>query len=519
MTLTPDAPDASRSSFAAAPTPIEASGSAYSVLTFTAMDAKDNPVTKSADKVTFSVKDSSGGDAGSDITVTEVKETSPGVYEAKLSGTKVDTWTVRPVFEGAAVGSLSETVTLTPGAVDDGTSDFTANPISIIVGTGESGLTLTAKDAHGNLIPGIVGDLEFEVIDSKGVAAGADVTIKDLQETTPGIYTAKLSGTRVEIWSVTPMHKKMRLGSLTKTVELKASAPISTFTANPTRITLLNPVSTLTLEAKDADGMPMTGIASRLKFVVKSDSNGNPLEPGDVHISDVKETATAGTYTATFITILEDDHKIIPTLDGADMGTLQQIVTLPPSGYVPGVLAANSKGVMAYLEPERLFKGAEFHFVYDNKFHSEIKGYNASTKVSWLSKTSTNDTSFKVTDIPDYNYEMATIEFKLPRGTYKFHHTIRPQMYYIPSKEKLPFDKAEAACKSQGYLLTGEIKHVSNKWGILSSFSGSDFKPDLYWQYDGSRPNPAPALFNVATGQDHPGPIDPNSEHYYVCSH
>ena len=55
------------------------------------MDAKDNPVTKSADKVTFSVKDSSGGDAGSDITVTEVKETSPGVYEAKLSGTKVDT--------------------------------------------------------------------------------------------------------------------------------------------------------------------------------------------------------------------------------------------------------------------------------------------------------------------------------------------------------------------------------------------------------------------------------------------
>ena len=76
------------------------------------------------------------------------------------------------MFEGAAVGSLSETVTLIAGPVAPGTSSFTANPPRVLAGSGNtSKLTFTAQDAHNNPVTGLASKLKFIVEGTAGTPA------------------------------------------------------------------------------------------------------------------------------------------------------------------------------------------------------------------------------------------------------------------------------------------------------------------------------------------------------------
>ncbi|MBF8755616.1 hypothetical protein IRZ57_10510 [Pseudomonas guariconensis] len=511
VTLTAGAVEAGKSDFSASPKTIAANGTAESRLKFIAKDAEGNLVTGIADQLSFSVKNGGGGDAGSAVTVTTAKETTPGTYEADLSGTKADTWTVELLIGSNAVG-LSDDVVLTPGAVDTDESEFTASPDSIVAGSGqESELTLTAKDAKGNLVPGIVGDLEFEVIDSIGGAAGTDVTIKDLQETTPGVYTAKLTGTKVETWRVTPLYKKTRLGTLTKTVKLTATAPApdtSVFSVSATSGLPSFSKITLTLEAKDASGNPLTGLASGLQFVVKKDSLGRPLEPGDVDISEVQETATPGTYTAKFGSAIIDDHTIVPLFNGADIGKLSQTVTLKYP--YPSEAKVYKDGAGNWLESNTLVKSANFRFIVgpipDNK-----DNYDATivTSVSWLSKTATTGASFEVTDTP---LTPVSVQIKLlaKKGNDTITYTMTP-FILKPSKDKLSYADATVSCDSQGGRLANGI--VPDAW---KDWQGLSYENDLHWHSSGYS-GTTPSLFDPVTGKTQTSAVDPTAKHYYVC--
>ena len=329
VTLTAGPIAAVRSTLTAAPDNIEAGGGDISTLTLTVKDAEDNPITDIANKLSFSMKNASGGDAGSQVTVTTATEIAPGIYKAELSGTKADTWTVTPLLDRNAL-DIKTQVVLTPGAVDAGTSDFTANPISIVVGGAESELTFNAKDAKGNPVSDLATDLSFAVQGRSGAPVGSDVTITPLQETTAGTYTAKLSGTKADVWTVTPQLKGTALTSLAADVTLLAGAldtGRSLFTAKPEKIEANNKDSSaLEFIAKDAKENPLTGLASKLTFSVKNDKGENAAT--GVTIENIDETV-AGTYTATLKGSKADTWTVEVVLDGTATGMSDKVVLTP----------------------------------------------------------------------------------------------------------------------------------------------------------------------------------------------
>ncbi|NBD00552.1 invasin, partial [Atlantibacter hermannii] len=125
-------------------------------------DVNGNAISGIAGSLTLDVKDSSNATpAAGKVTVGSLTETgTPGVYTAKLKGMLADTYTVKPLLSGSAVGSLSDTVTLTAGTTPDGSqSTFTATPKSVAAdNTATSTLILTVKDTFGNAITGIAGN-------------------------------------------------------------------------------------------------------------------------------------------------------------------------------------------------------------------------------------------------------------------------------------------------------------------------------------------------------------------------
>jgi hypothetical protein len=109
------------------------------------------------------VKDSANAaPAAGKVTIGNITESgTPGVYTATLRGQLAETFTVTPQFSGSAIGTLSDTVTLTANATPDGTqSTFAASPKTVVADdVATSTLTLTVKDRYGNVIPGIASSL------------------------------------------------------------------------------------------------------------------------------------------------------------------------------------------------------------------------------------------------------------------------------------------------------------------------------------------------------------------------
>ncbi|MBI0015933.1 hypothetical protein H3S94_11670, partial [Bartonella sp. B10834G3] len=325
-----------RSTFKADPHWIVADNTAYSTLTFMAQDKYGHVISGIAEDLKFVMK--SGPNSGG-ITIDKVKETAiAGTYTANLKGTVVGIYTIVPEFKNAAVGSLSDTVTLGAGAPVDKDekgkqrSTFTAVPASIVADNNATSLlTFMAQDKNGHVVGGIAKDLKFVMKsgpDSKGI------TIDDVVETaTAGTYTANLKGTVVGIYTIVPEYKNAAVGSLSADVTLTAGDPVdkdgdgnarSTFIADPHWIVADNTAySTLTFMAQDKYGNAVVGKANDLKFVMKSgpDSKG-------ITIDDVVETATAGTYTANLKGTVVGDYKIVPEYKNKAVGSLSDTVTL-----------------------------------------------------------------------------------------------------------------------------------------------------------------------------------------------
>ncbi|ENE7724965.1 hypothetical protein ABNZ70_004833, partial [Salmonella enterica] len=330
-------PDAGRSSFATSPKSIVADDTVTSTLTFTAKDGFGNAISGIATSLSFSVKGT--GDyapAPGEVTVSGVTETgSTGVYTATLTGKRADTYTLKPQFSSSAVGSLSDTVTLTAGAPDASRMTLAASPDSIVAdNVTTSTLTLTAKDLYGNAIPGIAGSLTLDVKDSHGAdPAAGKVTVTGMTEslTTPGSYTATLKGMLADTYTVKPLHNSSALDGLSASVTLTAGttpdAGQSVFATSPKSIVADDTVtSTLTFTAKDGFGNTIINL-SGLSFSVKGSNNYDPA-PGEVTMSDVTETGSTGVYTATLKGTRADTYTVKPQLNNIALGELSDTVTL-----------------------------------------------------------------------------------------------------------------------------------------------------------------------------------------------
>ncbi|MEG1346643.1 MAG: inverse autotransporter beta domain-containing protein, partial [Hafnia sp.] len=150
VALTADAENlsATQSTLSAAPAIIVANGAAKSTVTLSLKDANGNPV--SGQTVIFA-----SSLAGS--TIGSVTDSGDGTYTASLSGTTAGNTEVTANVGGSSFAVSAASVTLTADAsnLSTGQSTLAASPASIVAnGTAASTVTLTLRDANGNLVPG-----------------------------------------------------------------------------------------------------------------------------------------------------------------------------------------------------------------------------------------------------------------------------------------------------------------------------------------------------------------------------
>ncbi|MFM1348937.1 DUF823 domain-containing adhesin, partial [Yersinia proxima] len=111
--ITAGAPDGTQSLFSINPKEIISDGTAVAMLTFTAKDKNGNPVSSLNNALSFAITNNAGTtpDTGK-VTIGAIMEEDDGVYTASLRGILADTYTLVPKLNGAAVGTLSDSVKL-----------------------------------------------------------------------------------------------------------------------------------------------------------------------------------------------------------------------------------------------------------------------------------------------------------------------------------------------------------------------------------------------------------------------
>ena len=340
ITLTSDGnlPDTGKghSTFETDKSTIQANGEEIATLTFTAKDAYGNGINNLAANLTFAVAE--GNTAG--VTISAVsKAGGDGVYTGTLKGTLAGAYKIVPKLAGTAVGSLAVNITLTSdGNVPDtgeGRSTFDTDK-STIQANGEeiATLTFTAKDAYGNGINNLAGNLTFAV--ATGNAAGVTISAVSKAEG-DGVYTGTLKGTLAGAYKIVPMLAGTAVGSLAVNITLTSDGNVpdtgkghSTFTADKLLVKANDDdTSTLTFTAKDAYGNGINNLAANLTFAV---AEGNTA---GVTISAVSKAEGDGVYTGTLKGTLVGTYKIVPMLAGTAVGSLAVNITLTSDGNLP----------------------------------------------------------------------------------------------------------------------------------------------------------------------------------------
>ena len=213
------------------------------------------------------------------MTVSATTNAGNGTYTATLKGTLAGVYTVTPSNNGVAVGSLSDTVTLTADTAPSDKNSTVVTDKDSITADGVDSMTITfeAKDANNNPIPGIADDISFKVVDKDGNPAPAGtITVSPATEITPaGTYTATLTGDKAGEYTVIPQYDGGAVGDLEVPIELKADETPDAGQGNSTLVAAPKSIvaddtatSTLTFTAKDKKGNLITDLTA-VTFAVK----------------------------------------------------------------------------------------------------------------------------------------------------------------------------------------------------------------------------------------------------------
>ncbi|WP_436883530.1 inverse autotransporter beta domain-containing protein [Enterobacter asburiae] len=300
ITVTADrVPDAGKSSFTLSSSTVSAGST--TTLTFTAKDASGSAIT-GLKTVKF--------ETNTGVTVSSPSDTGNGVYTATLTGGTAGSYPVTPEVASTPLTSLKKTVTVTAeGSADTAKSSFTV-PSSLMAGN-SSAVKFTAKDRYGNLISGKT--LTFSVSPSSGLSVGGTTENN-------GVYTASISGTTAQSYTLTPVFNGTSLTSMNETVTITAdSTPDntkSTFTAATTSVRA-GVTDVLTFTAKDGSNNSVGNLGQKLTFELKNSSAAKP-QPSDANIGPTTE-GPKGTYTVTLTGNKADTYTITPVVSGAAM--------------------------------------------------------------------------------------------------------------------------------------------------------------------------------------------------------
>lgn len=271
--VSPPDVDATKSTFTAVPGSIIADGKSAVTLSFTAKD-KDGNLLKGLTFVGFDT-------TGASVSIGKTVE-SNGVYTADMTGIIPGKVIVRPTVARKVVGNLSRQITIDPLPNQVATMDpdqcqyWLSN--SRVLADGKSTLTLylQLKDTDGQ-------PLSIEESRVAFVSLGSiTVSITDAVEslTTPGLYTAKLSGTEVGSLTVVPTVDGGLIGENRGTIITMEKAPVTgggnnvdpdqcSLTADKTVIRADGTDTvTLTFTARNRAGALLPGLSESLSLAV-----------------------------------------------------------------------------------------------------------------------------------------------------------------------------------------------------------------------------------------------------------
>ncbi len=212
VTFNPGAASATQSTLAASVASVTADGTSGSTLTVTIRDVNDNPITGHTVSLT------QGGGSSVIATANSTTDaTGQAVFTVTNTTAETVTYTAEDTTDNVAIDQTAS-VTFTPGVADAALSTLTASQASVAAnGADSSTLTVTLKDANGNLITGHTVSLTqgsgssviaavYETTNADGHAvftvtnARAETVIYTAEDTTAGVaidQTAQVIFTRL----------------------------------------------------------------------------------------------------------------------------------------------------------------------------------------------------------------------------------------------------------------------------------------------------------------------------------
>ena len=255
------------------------------------VDASANPVAQAGKTVVAAIQSGTGALSGT----TSVMTNGSGVAtftNLTLSGAAGSQVTLSFSASGL-VGVSSGTITIGAGTVSAGNSTLTVSgsPITASTGASAATITVTARDASNNVIPGAAVSVGVTGTNSVtqpagGVANGSGVATATVSSTEAGIktVTATINGTTIT-----------QQGTLTVS-PAAPSASQSTLSAAPASIQAVSGTSTITVTVRDGFGNAIPGAT----VVLAATGTGNTITqpPGTTSASGIAigslSSSTAG---------------------------------------------------------------------------------------------------------------------------------------------------------------------------------------------------------------------------------
>lgn len=437
VTLVHGAISSSTSTLSVNKSQISADGIDTALLTFIAKDANGNGINGLS--VTFVP-------AGVAVTITEVKATGSGHYTAILTGKLSGKVTINANVDGHDSGVTPVGVTLATGAQDPSSSTIEATPATIFAnGIQASTITFKAKDAVGHPLTGL--DVSFNY-------SGVPVQTTAVEETSSGVYVAKISGTAV--------------GEAIIAVSIAGKNA----TQSPAKVMLIKAYAFKDIQAI-RNNAAADGIASdEVKVTVVDKQTGQPAKgqivsfttAGSAVLSATKMTTDAnGSASVQLTSTKAGDNKIEATLSDSAfvvMDTANVDVTfseLAPLEFKEiKVNGYTVHGPRTF--PKTGFKGAKFQLVVDSSM--DATEFEWSTSDSTLTKVDASGNVTFTDNFPAGTTITISAKMKsLPSRVATY--TIRVKDWFIEGTALITFEEARVWCREQGYSSSG-LEFLSN---------------------------------------------------------
>lgn len=323
--ITPGPVSAAQTTVTASPSPITASnGSSATTITVTARDAGGNPIPGAA------VQLAAGGNGNTLVQpagATSAAGTASGTLSSTVSGDKAITATVN----GVAI-TQQATVTVNAAAASGTQTTIGAAPASIAASSGgvTSTITVTAKDAFGNLVSGAT-------IGLAATGAGNTVVQPAAPTNTAGVTNGTLSSTTIgsKIVSATVNGAPVSATTTVTIVPGEVSVSQSSIVASAATITASTgaSVDTFTITAKDDQGNVIPGVPVVLSSTGSANVFGQPT------VTDANGLAK-GTLRST----VAEPKIVSATIDGTGIDRTDTITVTPagPAGVAFVVQPSNA---------------------------------------------------------------------------------------------------------------------------------------------------------------------------------